>query len=50
MNADYVAQMEHILDLYAQPENPMEPVVNFDEAMKQLVSDVNSPTALNRAK
>lgn len=45
MNADYIAQMEHILDLYAQPENSMEPVVNFDEAMKQLVSDVNSPTA-----
>lgn len=45
MNADYIAQMEHILDLYAQPENSMEPVVNFDEAMKQLVSDVHSPTA-----
>ncbi len=41
MNADYVAQMEHILDLYARPENPMQPVVNFDEAMKQLVSDIS---------
>ena len=45
MNADYVAQMEHILDLYAHPDNPMQPVVNFDEAIKQLVSDVNPPTA-----
>lgn len=45
MNADYVAQMEHIIDLYARPENPAEPVVNFDEAMKQLVADVTPSTA-----
>ncbi len=44
MNADYVAQMEHILDLYALPENSQEPVVNFDEAMKQLVSDITPAT------
>ena len=40
MNADYVAQMEHVLDLYARPANDAQPVVNFDEAMKQLVSDI----------
>ena len=45
MNADYVAQMEHVLDLYARPENPAEPVVNFDEAMKQLVADITPSTA-----
>ncbi len=44
MNADYVAQMEHVLDLYAQPENIDEPVVNFDEAMKQLVADITPAT------
>ena len=44
MNADYVAQMEHILDLYARPENPTQPVVNFDEAMKQMVSDITPST------
>ena len=44
MNADYVAQMEHVLDLYAKPENVAEPVVNFDEAMKQLVSDITPPS------
>lgn len=43
MNADYIAQMEHILDVYAWPENPCEPVINFDEAMKQLVADVKPP-------
>ena len=40
MDADYVAQMEHVLDLYARPSDPMQPVVNFDEAMKQLVADI----------
>lgn len=44
MNADYVAQMEHILDLYARPANAAQPVVNFDEAMKQLVADVTPST------
>ncbi len=29
--------MEDVLALYAQPANPDEPVINFDEAMKQLV-------------
>ena len=45
MNADYVAQMEHVLDLYACPANDAQPVVNFDEAMKQLVSDISPPSA-----
>ena len=45
MNADYVAQMEHVLDLYARPANTAQPVVNFDEAKKQLVSDISPPSA-----
>jgi len=44
MNADYVAQMEHVLDLYAEAPDSKRPVVNFDEAMKQLVSDVSEPS------
>lgn len=43
LDADYVAQMEHILDLYAEPPNPARPVVNFDEALKQLVADTRQP-------
>lgn len=50
MNADYVAQMEHILDLYAQPKNVKQPIVNFDEAMKQLVSDITSPSQTKRGQ
>jgi transposase len=43
LNADFVAQMEHILDLYAEPANAAKPVVNFDEALKQLVADTRKP-------
>lgn len=43
LDADFVAQMEHILDLYAEPPNAARPVVNFDEALKQLVADTREP-------
>ncbi|MCN4144029.1 MAG: transposase [Thiohalomonas sp.] len=33
--------MEHVLDIYAEAPDSKRPVINFDEAMKQLVSDVN---------
>lgn len=47
MDADYIAQMEHVLDIYAEEAGEDYPVVNFDEAMKQLVSEV---TPLKPAK
>lgn len=43
LDADYVAQMEHILELYAEPPSQARPVVNFDEALKQLVADMREP-------
>jgi transposase len=42
-DADYVAHMEEVLDLYSRPENPLEPVINFDEAMKQIIADTREP-------
>ena len=42
LDAAYIAQMEHILDVYAEPSCPEAPVVNVDEAGKQLVGDVNA--------
>jgi transposase len=42
-DADFVAQMEHVLDLYAEPPDATKPVVNFDEALKQLVADTRAP-------
>jgi transposase len=43
LDAAYIARMEHILDLYAEQYDPKRPIVNFDEAGKQLVSHVNEP-------
>ena len=43
MSADFVACMEDVLDLYAEPYDPKRPVVCFDETSKQLVSEKRSP-------
>jgi len=43
LDATYIARMEHILDLYAEPADEKRPVVNFDEAGKQLVGHINEP-------
>ena len=43
LDAAYIARMEHILDLYAEPADPKRPVVNFDETGKQLIEQVNDP-------
>ena len=43
LDAAYIARMEHILDLYAEPKDTQRPIINFDEAGKQLVEQVNEP-------
>ena len=35
MSADFVAAMENVLDLYAEPYDPKRPVVCFDETSTQ---------------
>ncbi len=42
MDAASSAQMEHILDVYAEPSCPERPLVNVDEATKQLVGEVQA--------
>lgn len=42
-DAAFVARMEHILDLYAEPYAPKRPVVCIDEAFKQLVAETRTP-------
>lgn len=42
-DAPFIAQMEDILDLYAEEPDGKRPIVNFDEAGKQLVDHVNPP-------
>ena len=44
-NADgeFVARMEDILDLYAEPEDLTRPVICMDEVSKQLIGEVRAP-------
>ena len=39
MSAEFVAHMEDVLDLYAQPYDPRRPVVCFDETSTQLLAE-----------
>ena len=43
VNADYVARMEDVLDLYAEEPDPKRPVVCFDESPTQLIGEVRRP-------
>lgn len=43
VDAAFVANMEDVLELYAEPPDPARPVVCIDETLKQLVEDVKTP-------
>src|SRR5262249_36853419 len=43
IDADYVARMEDVLDLYAEEPDPTRPVVCFDESPTQLIGEVRQP-------
>jgi transposase len=43
VNAEYVARMEDVLDLYAEQPDPRHPVVCFDESPTQLIGEVRLP-------
>ena len=43
VDADYVARMEDVLDLYAEEPDPRRPVVCFDESPVQLIGEVRQP-------
>ena len=45
IDAEYVARMEDVLDLYAEPEDPTRPVVCFDETPRQLIGEARVPCA-----
>jgi transposase len=42
-DGEYVARMEDVLDLYAEPPDPKRPVVCFDESPTQLIGEVRQP-------
>jgi transposase len=43
VDAEYVARMEDVLDLYAEQATPERPVVCFDESPTQLIGEVSAP-------
>lgn len=43
VDAEYVARMEDVLDLYAEEADPKRPVVCFDESPTQLIGEVRQP-------
>ncbi|EJE54333.1 hypothetical protein PMI14_00839 [Acidovorax sp. CF316] len=43
VDAEYVARMEDVLDLYTQAPDPLQPVVCFDESPTQLIGEVRQP-------
>src|SRR6202040_1138275 len=43
VDAEYVARMEDVLDLYAERPDPKRPVVCFDESPTQLIGEVREP-------
>jgi transposase len=45
IDGEYVARMEDVLDLYAEPPDPKYPVVCLDESPVQLIGEVRKPIA-----
>jgi transposase len=43
IDGEYIARMENLLDLYAEPHDPKRPVVCFDESPIQLIGEVRVP-------
>jgi transposase len=43
VDGEYVARMENVLDLYAEPPDPKRPVVCFDESPVQLIGETRQP-------
>lgn len=48
--ARFVAQMEEVLDVYAEPPDPRRPLVCMDEAAKQLLGDAVDPLPMRPGK
>jgi hypothetical protein len=47
VSAEFVAAMEDVLDLYAEPYDPQRPKVCFDETSKQLIAETRQPLPAN---
>jgi len=45
VDGEFVARMEDVLDLYAEPADPKRPIICFDETPIQLIGEVRQPIA-----
>ncbi len=43
VSPEFVAAMEDVLEVYAEPYDPRRPKVNFDETSKQLIKETRRP-------
>lgn len=43
VDSEFVAKMEDVLELYAQPPDPSRPVICFDETPRQLIGETRVP-------
>jgi len=50
LDAEYVARMEALLDLYAEEADPKRPVVNFDETPIQLIGEARVPIPAKKGR
>ncbi len=50
VDAEFVARMEDVLDLYAEAPNEKRPVVSFDETPRQLIGEARVPVAAKPGK
>ncbi|MGH7340515.1 MAG: IS630 family transposase, partial [Candidatus Rokuibacteriota bacterium] len=50
IDAEYVARMEDVLVLYAEPRDPKRPVVCFDETPRQLIGEARVPVRAQPGK
>ena len=50
VDAEFVARMEDVLSLYAEPPDPRRPVVCFDETPRQLIGEARVPTRAEPGK
>ncbi|MFH1052125.1 MAG: IS630 family transposase [bacterium] len=49
-SSEFVASMEHVLDVYKRPYNPRNPVICMDESPKQLILDTRKPIGGGKGK
>jgi hypothetical protein len=50
VSSEFVAAMEDVLEVYAQPYDPTRPKVNFDETSKQLIKETRQPLPARSGK